>query len=53
MNAQRQFTRSLELRSFGSFGNRPTIKTTAVGSGRKPKTGRIHNRPFRRDKEEK
>jgi len=53
MSAHRQTSRNLGLRSFGSFGNRPTIQTTAIVSGRKPKTGRIHNDPFLRDKEEK
>ena len=53
MRHPRQFSRNLGLRSFGSYGNRPTLKPAFGGIYRKPKTGRIHNYPFRREMEEK
>ena len=53
MKPPRPSYRSLGLRSFGSFGGRPIVKATQGGICRKPKTGRIHNYPFRRAMEEK
>lgn len=53
MRHPRPSSRSLGLRSFGSFGNRPILKAAAGGIRRKPKAGKIHNYPFRREMEEK
>jgi len=46
-------SRNLGLRSFGSFGYRPILKSPASAISRKSKTGRIHNYTFRREIEEK
>ena len=53
MKHPRPSSRSLGLRSFGSFGARPIVKATQGGIYRKPKAGRIYNYPFRREMEEK
>ncbi len=49
MKHPRQSSRDLGLRSFGSFGNRPILKSGASGIFRKPKAGKIHNYPYRRE----
>jgi hypothetical protein len=55
MKHPRQGSRDLGFRSFGSFGvgNRPLLKPAGSGTCRRPKNGRIHNYPIRRDAEEK
>jgi hypothetical protein len=53
VNAQRQFSRSLGLRSFGSFGKGSHTGTRANGLRSKQKTGKIYNYPLKQEAPEK